>query len=393
MTRAPLPARPSDGSGGSAPAAGSHAPVAPEHLRVVVFSDAIPGRNGVGTFYQDLAAALEPHVGAIRIIAPPVSDPAEHRGWSIPMPGDPTQRIRIPWPPQIWQQVKWMKPHVILAATPGVYGLVGMLMALRLRTGRGLCYHTEIPKLAETYWTGLTARLATAALTFWDRMMVRWSPAVLAPNADLVRLLAVQGRTDAQVMGTLAPVRFIEAPLASVPEQIRTVAFIGRLAPEKRIEAFIEAAQAHPGLAFRVVGDGPLRAEVERAAADGANLSYTPWVDRERVMSVMDATDLLVLPSRHETFGSAAFEAMARGRLALVSAECGITQWPTLGPGLFVMEPHESVATAIARIQALPPEALTRVALAARRAAVELHEDGIASWLRTLARLAPLQSE
>lgn len=362
--------------------------VATEQLRVVVFSDAIPGRNGVGTFYDDLSDALEEHVGAIRIVAPSEHPAPDEPGLTMRMPGDPTQRVHIPSLRSIWSQARWTKPHVILAATPSVYGMVGLAMAVRLRTGSAFCYHTEFPKLAETYWDDVRSRIIPFFLRGLDKLLVRLSPAVLAPNQELREILAAKGRNDAHVVGTPAPKSFVEAPLASPPGEIRSAAFIGRLAPEKRVEQVISAAERLQDVRFRIVGDGPLRPLVDDACDRLPNLEAHPWLDREGVREIIDGTDMLVLPSRHETFGTAAFEAMIRGRLTLVSPACGINEWPTLRRALFVMQPEEDVTAALHRLRGRPATELRQIASSARNAALDIHHRAVADWLNLLQRLA-----
>jgi hypothetical protein len=46
---------------------------------------------------------------------------------------------------------------------------------------------------------------------------------------------------------------------------------------------------------------------------------------------------VLVLPSKVESFGTVAMEAMVRQRLVLVSEACGITEWASLRQGLTVI--------------------------------------------------------
>lgn len=362
--------------------------IEPDDLRIVVFSDAIPGRNGVGTFYDDLTDALEQHVESMRIIAPPESPADNEPGWSISMPGDPTQRVHIPSLPALWNQVRWTKPHVILAATPSAYGVVGLLLAARLGSGAAYCYHTEFPKLAATYWTGIRRRVMPFFLRGWDRLLIRLSPAVLAPNVELSEVLAAKGRSDAHVVGTLAPRDFIERPARPSPTSIDSIAFVGRLAPEKRIDQVLDAARAYPDLQVRVVGDGPLRDQVDRAATECPNLTVHRWLDRDGVRDVLDTTDLVVLPSKHETFGTAAFEAMVRGRLTLVSPACGITEWPELCAALFVMKPEETLTQAIARVRALPSDVLRSTGERARSAATAVHGEAVQGWLTLLQHMA-----
>jgi glycosyltransferase involved in cell wall biosynthesis len=98
----------------------------------------------------------------------------------------------------------------------------------------------------------------------------------------------------------------------------------------------------------------------------------------------MDTADLLVLPSTVESFGTVALEAMARGRLALVSKNCGIVDWPNLADHIFRIESEETVTDAIRRIARLDSETRRDTAAAARRAALELNHSSIVHWVNML---------
>jgi glycosyltransferase involved in cell wall biosynthesis len=187
-------------------------------------------------------------------------------------------------------------------------------------------------------------------------------------------------------MGTPTQIAFLQEPLRPFPTEIRTVTFAGRLAPEKEVVQVLDAAASHPSLRFRVAGDGPLRETVEQRAATLPNLEYAGWVPRDRVLSLLDETDLLVLPSRFETFGTVAFEAMIRGRLALVSPNCGITHWPDLSPGLLIMEEGESLPKALSRLIGLTSAERESVARQAFQRSRTLSEGTVNDWVDVLQR-------
>jgi hypothetical protein len=79
-------------------------------------------------------------------------------------------------------------------------------------------------------------------------------------------------------------------------------------------------------------------------------LDFIGWVSRERVMFEIDNSEILVLPSVIETFGTVALEALARRRYVLTTENCGISKWPSISTGLFTIGPEESVAQSICRI-------------------------------------------
>ena len=360
----------------------------PSGLRVAILSDAIPGRNGVGTYYDDLAAHLRPRVEELRLVTPPRDPEASYGGLRFPLPGDETQALFVPWPWTLRRELTGLRPHVVLAATPSAYGIAGMVLAHA--TGAGFCvgHHTQLDELADLYWTSLFGRVTVAALGLWDRLVRRTDATVLVHNAELVDELREGGTRDVRLMGTPTAPGFIDPPVRPLRPEANRVIFVGRLAPEKRVDQVLALARTRPDLHVRVVGDGPLRGEVDAAAADLPNLEALPWVPRARVVELLDDSDLLVLPSVYETFGTAALEAMARGRIAVVSDRCGIGLWPELAPGLVRMAPEEPLVAAVDRVRSATPEERAGRAATARAAAEALTERTVEHWLSVLVGLA-----
>lgn len=358
-------------------------------LRMVLLSDAIPGRNGVGTYYDDLVQHLRPHLELLHVAAPPRDRSEPYGGLRLPFPGDDTQEIYVPWPVGLWRELTALRPHVVLSATPSAYGVLGMAVAQA--TGAGFCvgHHTQLEELAGLYWESAFGRVSRVALSLWDGLVRRAGATVLVHNAELVETMRAAGVGDVRLVGTPTRKEFLDRPPAPFSDTVRRVSFIGRLAPEKRVEEVVAVAEAMPELAVRIVGDGPLRPEVEAAAARLPNLDAVPWVERGEVGAELDDTDLLVLPSAYETFGTAALEAMARGRIAVVSARCGIGLWPELAPGLVRMDPGESLVAAVRRVRALPPEERAAIARAGRAGAEGLTRRTVEHWLGVLTSLAP----
>lgn len=92
--------------------------------------------------------------------------------------------------------------------------------------------------------------------------------------------------------------------------------FIGRLSPEKGCALFCEAA-AQAGVNATVVGDGPLRAELQLA---WPKVNFLGWRDAQGVQAALQDARALVLPSLwYETQGLVVQEAMAFGVPALVA--------------------------------------------------------------------------
>jgi rhamnosyl/mannosyltransferase len=93
------------------------------------------------------------------------------------------------------------------------------------------------------------------------------------------------------------------------------VLFVGRLVPYKGADVLLEAMQGIDAEAV-VVGDGPMRRELEERARRADNrVRFAGEVTQDELHAYYRACDLLVLPSvtRQEAFGVVQLEAMACG--------------------------------------------------------------------------------
>ena len=117
-------------------------------------------------------------------------------------------------------------------------------------------------------------------------------------------------------------------PMHETKEEIRqrrgisgfTVLSAGRFVPWKGflgvMEAIAEVQKEIAGIHLILVGDGPIRKELETAARDigiGEIVTCTGALPREEVLSYMKAADLFVLNTGYESFAYLMLEAAALG--------------------------------------------------------------------------------
>lgn len=95
----------------------------------------------------------------------------------------------------------------------------------------------------------------------------------------------------------------------------KTVLFVGALVPQKGPDIFMEMTKKisseMPGVNFVVVGDGPMRAGLEKSAP--GNVEFTGKLSHEKTMEQIMSADVLAVTSRMEGFGLAPLEALALG--------------------------------------------------------------------------------
>ncbi len=348
--------------------------------RIAFVSDSMPERNGVGAYYTDLVEQLDPVRFRIRFLCPGRTRSLLR----MPLPGDRTQALVLPPPMRIARELRDFAPDVIVAATPGPWGLLGVRWARRLGARLIVGFHTDYAGVTDLYGRSIFKRLSRGYFRRVDRLMFERADHVLGNSMAMIEQAERMGARKASRIGTLVPRKMIETPPAPPPTRLKRILFAGRLAPEKRIDTVLEAAGKLPGLEFGIAGDGPLRSEIEQAAARLPNLHYLGWQDRDALCDELDRSDALVLPSTFESFGTVALEAMARGRLALVTSTCGIVNWSQLQEGLVVFELDRPLAEVLAEVRDWPVERLHAQTRAARTAAVELNRASLAQWAALL---------
>ncbi|MBA1145913.1 glycosyltransferase [Ectothiorhodospiraceae bacterium WFHF3C12] len=365
----------------------------PERLpiRVAIVSDSAPERNGVGTYYRDLTEHLAPRVEAVSMICPQQGEASMKHWLGFPLPGDATQRVGVPSPLQLYRRLRSLQPHAVIIATPGPYGLLGAQFARRRAQRLIFGLHTHYEALSGLYWGTVLAGVNRWYLSTINRRLARLADHVVANAPAMCNLGRSLGARSVSMVGTLLPEAFLSQPVPRPRDRVESVLFLGRLAAEKKVHTFIDAAGRMPELRFTIAGDGPERAAVESAAATLPNLDYLGWLDRGGVLEALDACDVLALPSHVEAFGTVALEALARGKTTVVSEGCGIGEWAALSPGIHRLGQAGHVDEAVRRIAAEPPARRQANAEAARMAVHRMVREALDDWLQVLAADASLQ--
>lgn len=227
-------------------------------------------------------------------------------------------------------------------------------------------------------WKGRTERLIDRALARCSTRIVACSETVRASLIERDRIAAarvtcIPNGVDLARVGSPEP-----APLRAefdFPPQVPILAVIGRLHPAKGHRDLLPALSAlrEQGLDFRVliVGEGPLREELESAIASrdlGPRVILTG--QRGDVPALLAALDALVIPSRWEGLPIVLLEAMARGCPIVASRVGGIPDAVRDAREGLLVPPGDpdALAAALARLLASPELRRELGANAARRA-------------------------
>ncbi len=167
-----------------------------------------------------------------------------------------------------------------------------------------------------------------------------------------------------------------------VPREALLVTQVGNFKPQKAPLDFVRMAAAVarrvPAARFLMVGDGPLRGEVEALAARlgiADRLLLPGW--QEDVPAVLAATDVAVLTSRHEGLPRAVVEAVAAGVPVVASAVDGTPEVLEDGVNGFLVAPGDVEGFADRVVRLLEDGGLRGRLASAERDLAEFDIDGM----------------
>jgi colanic acid/amylovoran biosynthesis glycosyltransferase len=175
---------------------------------------------------------------------------------------------------------------------------------------------------------------------------------------------------------------------------------VGRLCEAKGQLLLIEAASrlTAKGIALELVlaGDGPMRAQIEKAVAKydlGSRVRITGWISSSEVRDEILGASALVLPSFAEGLPVAIMEAMALKRPVLTTYVAGIPELVRPGENgwLFAAGSVDELASAMEDCLSRPIGELQRMGEAAYKRVIERHSiDTEAAKLGELFRVPAL---
>ena len=101
--------------------------------------------------------------------------------------------------------------------------------------------------------------------------------------------------------------------------QARSFLYVGRLSPEKGLHAIMRAWE-RSSASLKIVGDGPMREEIETFASEHSNVEFSGKLSLAEVIDLMGQARCLIMPSQwYETFGRTIAEAFSRGTPVIAS--------------------------------------------------------------------------
>lgn len=287
----------------------------------------LPEVNGVANSLQRLLSHLNSDMFRVSIIrtSPKVDYPqAVNEMWvrGLSVPQYPDIQLGLPAGQRIRRAWKTDPPDIVYVATEGMLGASAVAQARFMSIPVISAFHTNFHRYSGYYGMAWIR----SAVMAWMRRFHNRTDVTLVPSRALVKELTAERIDRVEWLPHGVDCEHF-SPTLRCPNLRRDwtisgealddeiiLLYVGRLAAEKNIAVALEAAEVARQQGFNlrmvVVGDGPMRAELEILYP----YAVFAGVKTGRELAVHYASaDVFLMPSQTETFGLVTLEAMASG--------------------------------------------------------------------------------
>ena len=277
-------------------------------MKVMIVTDAwAPQVNGVVRTLQSTARELQALGHAVDLLTPGEFS-------TLPCPTYPDIRLSLFCGNRVARRIADFDPDILHIATEGPLGMAARRSALMRGLPFTTAYHTRFPEYV---------RARTGVPLAWTYALLRWfhQPAecVMAPTPVVKRDLESYGLRNVVTWSRGVDLDIFKPQRSErLKSQPPVFLYVGRVAVEKNIEAFLELDL--PGSKW-VVGVGPALKSIQERFP---KVNYLGVLDQHELAQVYAAAHVFVFPSKTDTFGLVLLEAMA----------CGVpvAAYPVTGP-------------------------------------------------------------
>lgn len=277
-------------------------------MKIAIITDAwYPQTNGVVTTLNRTGECLRQMGHEVLFITP-----KDFR--TVPLPTYPEIRLSLFPSRKLTRMLDGFEPEAIHIATEGPLGSAARRYCHRRKLKFTAAYHTQFPQYV---------RLRAPIPVSWSyavlRRFHRRAQRTMVPTESLRQELLRWRFKNVVIWSRGVDIdlfRQQEKEFLADPRPISM--FVGRVAVEKNIEAFLDLDI--PGTKY-VVGDGP---DLQALCGKYPQVKFAGYKYGEELAQYIAAADVFVFPSRTDTFGLVMLEAMA----------CGVpvAAYPVTGP-------------------------------------------------------------
>ena len=302
-------------------------------LNIAVVTETYPPDiNGVAHTLSKIVEGLQARGHVIWLVRPrqPGTDVARTNDTyqevlvrGLPIPFYRQLRLGLPAKRELLRLWARQRPDIVHIATEGPLGWSALQVARKLKLPISTDFRTNFHAYSQHYGIGWLR----GAILGYMKKFHNAAHATMVPTAALEGELASSGFKRLVVVprgidtALFSPTQRQTALRRSwgAGEQDRVLLYVGRLAEEKNIGVVIQSYRAlklrHPDIRLVLVGDGPMRTELQQKHPDVLFAGFRVGQDLAQHYA---SADMFLFASKTETFGNVTIEAMASG-LAVVA--------------------------------------------------------------------------
>lgn len=303
-------------------------------MRIAIFTETfLPKVDGIVVKVCRLLEHLDKRGHAALVFAPSGSPKtyANARVYSfrsVHMPFYPEMTISPPWA-FVEDKLREFKPDLIHLVNPVSLGLAGLRAAKLFQVPVIASYHTDVPGFAEHWKLGfLSDSIYRYARWIHNSVDLNVCPSEFTRRQlydhNFERVEIWRGGVDVQLYSPEKRSAEMRNYLSDNQPERPLLLYVGRVAPEKRIDRIIPILKAFPEVRLAVIGDGPSKSDLQRKFA-GTDTIFTGYLKGEKLAEAYASGDIFAFTGDKETFGNVVVEAMASGLPVLAPNSGGVT--------------------------------------------------------------------
>ena len=306
--------------------------------RVMWLTDTFGDSNGVSVFLRELLTEIKKRNLPIDIVTCSSSVQPEDnlivlpavREFSLPVYAD--YSFRVPNFVELHNLFLSGGYDRVVCSTEGVMGMFGLYLKHAYTVDAHFYMHTDWLMFArkvlgiEGHNLNRVRRILRSFYKAFDGVLVlnseqrKW----LSGNQMNINPKKVH-QTAHWVNGRFKPVEADKEGLFGIHADTPVLLYAGRVSKEKGVlevaAVYQQAKVKYPDLRLVVVGKGPALQQMKNENPDGI---FIDWVERSKLPAIYSSADLLLLPSRFDTFSNVVLESLSCG--------CPVIAYNTKGP-------------------------------------------------------------
>lgn len=304
---------------------------------ILLITDTVCDANGVSRFIQDIARQSSEKNQPFHCISSTkkcLKSPHENITilqpfFTLKMPFYPDLDLVFPPAVKLYRLIKNLRPKVIHISTPGMIGVVGLIIARRFKIPVAGTYHTDFP----AYLYANTDKKAIFTFTAWFEKLFYKPFSLVFIRSEVYRKTVTQRLQKNNDMVHTIPAgintkRFGESykntsiwEKYAIPSEAPKALYVGRMTKEKNVAFLLEIwkevfDQTNNGWLI-MVGSGSFTAKSD--AYEDYNVRFLGHKEGDELSTLYASSDFFLFPSTTDTLGQVVIEALASGLPAVVS--------------------------------------------------------------------------